>query len=187
MIHALPLKINTNTLGVQEEVISLSTGSAPPSGTDIHDVNRKKIEFAIRPRCKEYAQKQRSIRTLACFAAKSTTDPADSPPDSIAEVKPPSFKKARTTPTKPRAMIASGRIEKPPRSPPRKAIIIDIPVDAPAVVAVAQPEYELYSCGCSMPSDCRQCILRRLADKFCAIVAARKERIRQSESMAMFS
>ncbi|KAJ7739054.1 hypothetical protein DFH07DRAFT_840530 [Mycena maculata] len=199
------LNITTDTLGVQEEVISLTSLA---SGTDIHDVNRKKIEIVIRPRCKEYAQKQRTIRTLACLnASKSKTvesqDVEDRP---ITPVKPPtteacetkftkkicvapSIRSAKKTPTKPRAMLV-GRIQKlsrsPPPSPPRKVHIPDLPVNAPAAVELAL-EYELYSCGCSTPSDCRQCTLRRLADKFCAIVAARKEKIRQNEGMAIYS
>ncbi|KAJ7045967.1 hypothetical protein C8F04DRAFT_1388504 [Mycena alexandri] len=34
---------------------------------DIHDENREKI--VIRPRCKEYVQKQRTLPTLSCFSA----------------------------------------------------------------------------------------------------------------------
>jgi len=104
----------------------------------------------------------------------------------------------KSPPTKPRAApplmprtlrptVSSGRIEKLPRSPPRKVQLPDLPMDAPSVVAIAP--YELYSCGCSMPSDCQICTLRRLADKFCAIVTARKEllRLRQNETTAICS
>ncbi|KAJ7879124.1 hypothetical protein B0H13DRAFT_2051604 [Mycena leptocephala] len=53
-----------------------------PIGPDIHDVNRQKI--VIRPRCKEYVQKQkqRSIRTLACFSATlQNSDENEKTPD----------------------------------------------------------------------------------------------------------
>ncbi|KAF7357773.1 hypothetical protein MVEN_00823300 [Mycena venus] len=69
-------------------------------------------------------------------------------------------------PIKPRSTVSSGRIEKPARSSPRKVQASD----PPFVVPIAP--YELYSCGCSTPSDCQICTLRRLADKFCAIVTA---------------
>ncbi|KAJ7141341.1 hypothetical protein C8R44DRAFT_244871 [Mycena epipterygia] len=165
--------ITTDTLGVQEETVSLFGLAAE---LDIHDVNRKKI--IIRPRLKEYVSKQRSLGTLACFtpAIPKTAAPKPKSRDTSASARPP--------PTKSRAMVASGRIEKSPRSPPRK-VHADFPMDAASVVAL--PHYELYSCGCSSPSQCRQCTLHRLADEFCAIVTARKERIRQNETSAMFS
>ncbi|KAJ6494951.1 hypothetical protein DFH09DRAFT_351405 [Mycena vulgaris] len=190
MSDALPLKITMDMLGVQEEMLS---AYAPTVG--IHDVNRKKIVIsAFRPRSKEYVQKQRSIRTLACFATpkpKATSPAPDTRDISITSSEtpstdatpPPANSRARPNPpTMPRAMVMSGRIEKPARSPPRKVQpdAPDLPVDAVSIVAA---HYELYSCGCANPSQCRQCTLRRLADKFCAIVTARKERIRQNNAM----
>lgn len=86
--------------------------------------------------------------------------------------------KSRPLPTRTRATVASGRIEKP-RTPPRPRDVPDLPMDAPAVVAA---RYELYSCGCSDPPQCQQCTLRRLVDKFCAIVTARKEKLRREAS-----
>ncbi|KAJ7497737.1 hypothetical protein FB451DRAFT_1212575 [Mycena latifolia] len=219
------VQMNTDMTGVQEEIFSTT---ATTVGLDIHDANRKKIAIVIRPRCKEYVLKQRSIRTLSCFASpipKSKSDsphhdPCDTPiPDAETTLQdaksapsmtqkylqsaakkqlpspaqkhlPPLAKKPlpirpRAPPTKPRAMVvASGRIEKP-RSPPRKIQrdAPDLPMDAPSVVAA---QYELYSCGCSNPSQCRQCTLRRLADKFCAIVTARKEKLLR-EACGMYS
>ncbi|KAJ7680748.1 hypothetical protein DFH06DRAFT_428237 [Mycena polygramma] len=98
--------------------------------------------------------------------------------------------------TKSRATVASGRIEKPSRSPPRMVQVADLPMNVLSVASEVQydfyseVQYELYSCGCSTPSECQQCTLRRLADKFCAIVSARKDRmIRQNENStsAMYS
>ncbi|KAJ6594375.1 hypothetical protein B0H19DRAFT_1095218 [Mycena capillaripes] len=210
-------------LGPREE---MAVEPALPIGPDIHDAHREKI--VIRPRCKEYVQKQkqRSIRTLACFtpalAKSNEKSPSLEPEVAVKDVVVlPAKIKLKTTPTrpgkappaapramakaapvmprmappmmpraltKPRATVSSGRIEKPPKSPPRKFQMPDLPMDAFSVVAV---RYELYSCGCSTPSQCQQCTLRRLADKFCAIVSARKEKIRQnqiqSRTSAMYS
>ncbi|KAJ6489558.1 hypothetical protein C8R47DRAFT_1124731 [Mycena vitilis] len=209
-----------------------------PAGPDIHDMKREKI--VIRPRCKEYAQKQkaRSIRTLACFTPAVATPNAEDASLELEEVTkgvvvrpvkkvcplkprpaPPTQPRAMsistsgkappkeprsltlsTTPNatapmvpralaKPRATVASGRIEKPSRSPPRVVQVVDLPMKGLSVASEAQcdyyseVQYELYSCGCSTPSECQQCTLRRLADKFCAIVSARRERmIRQNEN-----
>ncbi|KAJ7121258.1 hypothetical protein C8R43DRAFT_75549 [Mycena crocata] len=246
MSDALSLEIvlNDSTLGVQEEMLTLSTVNHA-GGLDINDANRKKI--VIKPRCKDYVQKQRSIRTLASFSFQSKSvldagpDCCDTTPvttlstvvkasptktrallssghirrkvgardtSTVSLLKalptqprafgrpkksssqPPSALKAvsRDTmsitapPTKPREqVVASGRIEKLPRSPPRKP---DLPVDASSVVALAVAHYELYSCGCAVPEDCCRCTMRRLADQFCAIVTARKEKLRAE---AMFS
>ncbi|KAJ7267583.1 hypothetical protein B0H12DRAFT_116313 [Mycena haematopus] len=107
----------------------------------------------------------------------------------------------RTPPTAPRALMSvkvdavpvrskptvlSGRIEKPPKTPPRKVELPNLAVDSPSIVDMAA--YELYTCGCSAPSDCHICTLRRLFDKFCSIVTARKELIRvRQEANAMYS
>ncbi|KAJ7693438.1 hypothetical protein B0H17DRAFT_1199943 [Mycena rosella] len=196
MADTLPLELgSTDFTGVQEEVFSTSAQTA--GLPDIHDANRKKIAILIRPRCKEYVLKQRSIRTLSCFTPASkggdTTIPdaktqsTDASPSTVAKPLPSTAtktaqapsRKPRAPPTKPRAMLASGRIEKS-RSPPRK-VAPDLPKDALSVVELyTNLNYELYTCGCATPSECRQCTLRRLADKFCAIVTARKEKIRAS-------
>ncbi|KAK7005901.1 hypothetical protein R3P38DRAFT_3040281, partial [Favolaschia claudopus] len=64
------------------EIISVNDA---PVGPDIHDVSRAKI--VIRPRCKEYVEKQKqkpaSIRTLACFS----TSPSKNNVDDDVEIK----------------------------------------------------------------------------------------------------
>ncbi|KAJ7347107.1 hypothetical protein DFH08DRAFT_870312 [Mycena albidolilacea] len=203
-------------------------------GPNIHDANREKI--VIRPRCKEYVEKQKqkpfSIRTLACFSTSlKSNEERHASPESHPDVEmkdatiPPVTSKAPAskisspkakvlakpkTPTQPRVMcmdtkappgppaplipraltkprpiILSGRIEKPPKSPSRPVQLPSLPIDASSVIAIAP--YELYSCGCSAPSACQSCTLRRLVDKFCAIVTTRKEliRVRQNEKSVM--
>ncbi|KAK6997084.1 mitochondrial distribution and morphology proteins-domain-containing protein [Favolaschia claudopus] len=104
------------------EIISVNDA---PVGPDIHDASRAKI--VIRPRCKEYVEKQKqkpaSIRTLACFStspSKNSEDNADleeikdetvrpvAPSSSSSSTKtmpsvPQTPKKARVPPTGPRA------------------------------------------------------------------------------------
>ncbi|KAJ7761104.1 hypothetical protein B0H16DRAFT_559739 [Mycena metata] len=60
----LVFKTNTPTSDSPEEN---SSTEASPILPDIHDENREKI--VIRPRCKEYVQKQRTLPTLSCFSA----------------------------------------------------------------------------------------------------------------------
>ncbi|KAJ7187752.1 hypothetical protein C8R46DRAFT_1052450 [Mycena filopes] len=48
-------------------MLGFETTAPPPILPNILDVNREKI--VIRPRCKEYVQKQRTVPTLSCFSA----------------------------------------------------------------------------------------------------------------------
>ncbi|KAJ7719455.1 hypothetical protein B0H16DRAFT_1606846, partial [Mycena metata] len=60
----LVFEANSPTSDSPEET---SPTEASPILPDIHDENREKI--VIRPRCKEYVQKQRTFPTLSCFSA----------------------------------------------------------------------------------------------------------------------
>jgi hypothetical protein len=185
----------------------------------LSDTNREKI--VIRPRCKEYVEKQKqkpfSIRTLACFSTslkfneerhaspeshpdvemKDATIPPVTPKAPASKISSPKAKALAKpkTPTQPRVMcmdtkapprppaplipraltksrptILSGRIEKPPKSPPRPVQLPNLPIDASSVIAIAP--YELYSCGCSAPSACQSCTLRRLVDKYACFIVS---------------
>ncbi|KAJ6625749.1 hypothetical protein B0H10DRAFT_2000458 [Mycena sp. CBHHK59/15] len=167
-------KISPDDLGVPEEIISLASSSS--LGIDIHDANRKKIVIGFRPRCTDYARKKRStIRTLTSLASCTTDPKSDCPQPTV-----PNADTDEKKDHKLRSRVVSGRIEKPARVPSQiQTRKPDLPVDASSMVTVVA-HLELYSCGCATPAQCRQCTLRRLADKFCAIVAARKEKYQRS-------
>jgi hypothetical protein len=64
---------------------------------------------------------------------------------------------------KPIVKVASGRIEKRARRSP----VRELPIDARSVVADIALNANPYHCGCSIdPTECRQCTLGRLADKY---------------------
>ncbi|KAJ7217678.1 hypothetical protein GGX14DRAFT_437763, partial [Mycena pura] len=197
--------LDPNTLSADT---SEEASSSASTLLDIHDANRKKI--VIRPQCKLYVQKQKALGTLSCFSragvaqAKGTSPKAEPMPCkqtdgvphalSVDQCTPetkrprPTDRKSGAVPNMPRALraaatVASGRIEKSPRPStprPRQVPTPDSPMGSPSAVAVT--EYEFHSC--LEPAECQRCALRRLAHKFCAIVAARKEMIRQREMVA---
>nr|GAT55217.1 predicted protein [Mycena chlorophos] len=82
----------------------------------------------------------------------------------------PSF--GRSPPPSPSARYA------PPAKPLEGRIEKQRAPSPPRVIEFSAPPEHLFSCGCSRPEGCKRCTMGRLIDQFCAIVRARRERLR---------
>ncbi|RDB25151.1 hypothetical protein Hypma_007914 [Hypsizygus marmoreus] len=74
--------------------------------------------------------------------------------------------------------VASGRIEKSPKASPVKHVADTIQRCIPASQSQSNTRY---TCTCPDPKRCPRCRLVALADRFCAIVVAREQRLKMHD------
>ncbi|GLB37414.1 hypothetical protein LshimejAT787_0404650 [Lyophyllum shimeji] len=163
-----------------------ATPQPAPTEFDIHDASRSKIE--IRPRCKEYVKKQRTLmRTLTCFASlgpgdiagsHTASDPSSSTSSPLSQASQKENSKTSSTVTKTdegndkktlekpghsssaTPKVVSGRVEKRIKS--AKPCLVPV---LEKVGMVAHPAVR-YDCTCPDSAQCARCRLLALEDRY---------------------
>lgn len=153
-----------------------STVKTPFVNLDL--TSRSKI--VIRPRCKEYALKQRTARrTLACFTSVNSHVEHTETEWQNSFTKERSEEGTKEGPSSPKnSKVAEGRVDKPTKaSLPRVTQNLPPPAPVPTPTSSTYAE-EIAKCGCTTngSEECKRCRILRLADRFCSVVTAQCEK-----------